>query len=591
MADSPAKYRDNIFSYKIYCDGTSVDDRYHLTYIRVCLGINMIGKATLKFNAGDMAAQTFEETDADFFRPGAGIRLEVGSVECEKVIFEGMVIQLKIEVQEESRTQMVVECRDCAFAATLGRKNKVFENKTDSDVVKETLGGYGSVEVDSTGYVHPALVQYYCTDWDFALSRAEANGLFIMTNGSKISVKKPAVDEEPVLTVTYGNDLIDFDGGISAVSQFGEVEGVAWSPSQQKVVTSKAADPKLNGQGDLTTAKLRAGECQLYQTDAFMETEALQKWVDAVALKNGLARYEGSFMFYGSAEVIPGCIIELSGMGKRFNGNVYVGQVEHIVENNIWTTRAYMGVTAAFITEERDVVAPPASGWLPGIGGLHIGKVKKLDGDPQKEFRVQVELPWLNGPKKEFWARLATWYAGKQYGSFFLPEPGDEVVVGFFNNDPCCPVVLGSMYSSKLPPAYKPEVANNKKALVTRENLKVEFDEEKKVISIETPGKNKVEISDDGKSIALTDQNKNELILNKDGILLNASGDIILRAKGNILLDATSKASVKAKSDVELEGTNVKATAKVGFTAKGNATAEISASGQTIVKGGMVMIN
>lgn len=64
-----------------------------------------------------------------------------------------------------------------------------------------------------------------------------------------------------------------------------------------------------------------------------------------------------------------------------------------------------------------------------------------------------------------------------------------------------------------------------------------------------------------------------------------------MKAKGNILLDATSKVSVKAKSDVGLEGMNVKATAKVGFTAKGNATAEISASGQTTVKGAMVMIN
>jgi hypothetical protein len=40
-----------------------------------------------------------------------------------------------------------------------------------------------------------------------------------------------------------------------------------------------------------------------------------------------------------------------------------------------------------------------------------------------------------------------------------------------------------------------------------------------------------------------------------------------------------------------VEGLNITNTAKVGFTAKGSASAEISASGQTIVKGAMVMIN
>lgn len=591
MADSPSGYRDHVFSYSVYCNGTRVDDRYSLTYIRVHLGVNRVGKATLKFNAGDMEAQTFEETDADFFRPGVAIRLEVGEVDREKTLFEGMVVRLKIEVVDGSRTQMVAECRDCVFGATLGRKNRVFEDKADSDMIKKVLGEYGSVAADETGYQHPIMVQYYCTDWDFALSRAEANGLFIITNGSEISVKKPEVTGAPVLTVTYGNDLIDFDGGVSEVSQFGEVEGVSWSPSQQKIVSLKAAAPGLNEQGNLTAGELKAGDCQLCQTDAPLEADALQKWVNGLALRNGLARYEGSFMFYGCSDVVPGCIIELAGMGQRFNGNVYVGQVEHVVEHNVWTTRAYMGVAATCITEETDVVAPPASGWLPGIEGLHVGKVTKLDEDPLKEFRIRVELPWLNGEKKECWARVATWYAGKQYGSFFFPERGDEVVVGFFNNDPCHPVILGSMYSSKLSPCCKPEAANNRKALVTRENLKVEFDEEKKVISIVTPGNNRLEISDDGKSVTLADENKNELVLNKDGITLNSAKDIVLKAKGNIVVDATSKVSVQAKSDIELEGVNVKATAKVGFTAKGNATAEISASGQTTVKGGMVMIN
>ena len=48
---------------------------------------------------------------------------------------------------------------------------------------------------------------------------------------------------------------------------------------------------------------------------------------------------------------------------------------------------------------------------------------------------------------------------------------------------------------------------------------------------------------------------------------------------------------MKSEADVNVEGMNVNHTASAGFTAKGNATAELSASGQTTVKGAMVMIN
>ena len=64
---------------------------------------------------------------------------------------------------------------------------------------------------------------------------------------------------------------------------------------------------------------------------------------------------------------------------------------------------------------------------------------------------------------------------------------------------------------------------NNTKAIVTREKMRIEFNEEKKVITISTPGKNTVEISDDDKHIKLTDQNKNEIVMNSSGISLSSA--------------------------------------------------------------------
>ena len=591
MADSPSKYAGRNLACKVFCNGKALGDAFELVSAHVRLELNRIGKATLRFNAGDMDKQTFDESDSDSFKPGTAIRIDAGELNDLKTLFDGIILDTGIRIGKGHRSLMTVECRDNAYPATQVRKNRIFEKKKDSDMIEEVLSAYGKVSADSTDYQHPDMVQYYCTDWDFALSRADACGMFILTTGSDIKAFKPTAGALPVLTVTYGNDLIDFDGGLSASDQFSGYDAVSWNPSEQKSVKESASVPKLNKQGDLEPENIAAADNMLLQTDAPADSKVLKVWADSMALKAGLARYHGSFSFYGAAEAVPGCIIELKGLGRRFGGNAFIGSVEHIIEHNEWITKAGIGINPGNITDEPDVVSPPAAGLLPGMEGLHTAVVKKLDGDPQKQYRIQVELPWMEGQDKLLWARLSTLYATNGSGSFWLPEPNDEVLVGFVNNNPANPVILGSIYGEKHKPPYEYEAENNKKALVTRQKMRIEFDEEKKIITVSTPGKNTVEISDDGKHIRLTDENKNEIMMDKNGITLSSAKDITLKAKGNITMDATMKISGTAKQDVSLEGLNVKVQAKVGATVKGNATAELSASGQTTVKGAMVMIN
>lgn len=591
MADSPSKYADRILAWTLYAGGRQLDGSFELVSARVSLELNRIGKATLCLNAGNMDMQTFDESDSDRFKPGTAIRLDAGDLNDRKTLFEGIIMRTGIRIGKGRRSMMVVECRDNAWPATQGRKNRIFEQKKDSEMIGKVLSGYGSVSVDGTDYRHPEMVQYYCTDWDFARARADACGMFILTTGRDIKVFRPQADGRPVLTVTYGNDLIAFDCGLSAGDQFSGYDAVSWDPSEQAQVKASASAPSLNRQGDLTAGDLSADGNMLLQTDAPTDSAVLKAWADSLALKAGLARYRGKVSFYGAAEAVPGCIIELKGLGKRFNGNAFIGSVTHIIEKNEWITEAGIGIDPAGITDEPDATAPPASGLLPGMEGLHTAVVKRLDGDPAGAYRIQVELPWLEGEGKLLWARLSTLYATGGAGSFWLPEPGDEVLLGFVNNDPARPVILGSLYGVKHKPPFEYEAKNNRKTLVTREQLRIGFDEEKKIITVSTPGNNKVELNDDGKSVTLSDANGNEVKMDKDGITLSSAKDIKLSAKGNITMDATMKLSAAAKQDASLEGLNVKVQAKVGATVKGNATAELSATGQTTVKGAMVMIN
>lgn len=594
--NSPDVNSGKLVTFSIYSKGKKVSDSYRFVSIEVNREINRIGGATIKLLAGDMPNADVPESASDHFKPGQNIRIDLGYESVEQTVFEGIVVSQHIHIprKADSSPVLIVECKHEAIKATVARQNRVFTDKTDDAAVKTALSDCGlSVEIDKTPVTHKQLVQYYSTDWDFALSRADVYGMLVITDGQKVMIKKPKVSDSPVLKVTYGSGMLSFDGELYAEDQFSAVESRGWDSTSLKDISASASPASLNQQGNLTPNNMAsaAGVDTVYlQSDALSDKNVLKSWADATLLKTGLARFRGSFSFCGNAAAVPGCIIELAGMGARFNGNVYVGGVTHKVEGGSWATEVQMGISPMNITQQPDVVAPSASGLYPGIEGLHIGIVTKLDADPESNYRIQVKVPVLKS--QMVWARLTQLAASdKSIGSFFIPSVGDEVILGFINNDPNQAVIMGCMYSAAHVPPYELDAKNYKRAIITPEKLKIELDDEKKIITVLTPGKNLIEINDDAKSITLKDQNKNELVMDKDGIKITSGKDITFKAQGKINVQATGAIAVKSQQDTSVEGMNVNVKAQIGAKVSGSATAEISASGQTTVKGAMVMIN
>ena len=596
MPDSPTLNTSGVVKLTLYSNGTQLDETNQIISVTVSQGINRIPQARLVLIDGNMPEQDFPLSNADTFKPGSEIKINAGYGSEEETIFEGIVVKHGIKITGDNLSRLVIECRDKAVAMTIGRKNANYIDAKDSDIITKLIGNYSGLnsDVTATNTQHKELVQYYCADWDFMLARAEANGLLVCVESAKISVKPPDTSSAAELKVVYGTDLIEFSADIDARSQLAEVDCVSWSPSEQSITEEQVAPQTLNEQGDLGSADLaKVIDLQSYrlQTPVMLEKTELKDWATAQQIKSGLARIRGRMKFQGSAKAKLGSLITLDGVGNRFNGNVFVSTVVHEITKGNWSTEVDFGMSPDWFVEAHDIMAPAAAGLLPGIEGLQIGVVKKLDQDPDGQYKIQVAVPILQSETEGVWARLANFYASNSFGAFFIPEIGDEVVLAYLNNDPSHPVVLGSLYSSKLVPPYDLTADNYTKAIVTKRQLKLQFDDEKKIITLITPGNNQLVISDEGKSILLQDQNGNKLELNESGIALDSPKDISITAKGKITLDATGEIGICSKADVSVKGMNVNHSADVGFVAKGSASAELSASGQTTVKGAMVMIN
>jgi Rhs element Vgr protein len=595
MPDSPLLNSSKVVDLKVSANGSQIEESIRIASISISAAVNKIPYARIELFDGDMPDQDFPISNTADFAPGSEIKIEAGYGQKLATIFEGIIVKHGIKISGDNDSRLIIECRNKAVKLTVGRRNANYVKQKDSEVLQALIDKQGlKNNVDATSFEYEELVQYYCSDWDFLLSRAEINGLLVIADGDTVSVKKPDTSTAAELQLTYGDDLIELHADMDARSQYAKVSSVSWDPVKQETLKEEVAPAKLNDQGDLTSQKLSdvlGLDSFRIQTQSRLEQPALKAWADGQQVKSGLARIRGRMKFQGSAVAKPGTLIELAGVGAHFNGSVFVSAVNHQISQGNWITEAVFGMAPDWFAEQRDLVAPPAAGLLPGVDGLQIGVVDKLDEDPAGEPRIKVKLPVLEAEAPGVWARLANFYASDGFGAFFIPEIGDEVLLGYLNSDPNNPVVLGSLYSSKRKPPYDLSADNFTKAIVTQSKLKLEFDDDKKIISLITPGDNQVIISDDGKSILLQDQSGNKVELNDGGIVLDSPKDISITAKGKIILDATGEICVSSQADVSASGMNVNLEAQTGLTAKGNATAELSASGQTTVKGAVVMIN
>ena len=189
---------------------------------------------------------------------------------------------------------------------------------------------------------------------------------------------------------------------------------------------------------------------------------------------------------------------------------------------------------------------------------------------------------------------MANFYATSGAGAFFLPEVGDEVVVGFLNEDPRYPIILGSMYSSMKRPyeTLVPNERNSKKAIVSKSKMYVEFDDEDVVLTLGTPGKNQAVFSDRYKKILIKDENGNTIELAEDGITIKSDRNINIEAQQSLTLKGNTGVNIEASSaDVQIKGMNINNRADMGFSANGGAQAKLEGGAETTIKGAMVMIN
>jgi len=162
--------------------------------------------------------------------------------------------------------------------------------------------------------------------------------------------------------------------------------------------------------------------------------------------------------------------------------------------------------------------------------GVTVATVVENDGDD--EGRVKLSYPWFDGGSTvSEWARVSQLYAGNGYGTLFVPEVGDEVLVAFYQGDMRIPYVLGGLYNGADKPPTAHDGGRDQKIIRTRAGHEVLFDDKSKDIRITTAQGGTITVTATGE-ITLT---ADKVTVDANAIALGAGADHPLVFGDNLL--------------------------------------------------------
>jgi Rhs element Vgr protein len=560
-------------------NGSAVPRTDQLLSVSVVSSANHIATARLAYRDGEAATGSFALSNGSLFVPGAEVEILAGSGNAPDLLFKGLVVRQRLKVREGSPPQLVVECRHAATKMSLKRHGAIHLDKTDSDVISQLCSDAGiNATIASTSLSHPHLVQFDSTDWDFLVTRAQACGHIVLTRGADLETRAPALSGSPVATLAFGATLMELDAEIDAREQTQAVKTLTWNAADQAVHTLDASPPGFTGPGNLAADDLASamGIDALELRHAMLPDAEATAVADARFARARLDKVSGRAMCAGLGQVLPGDVVELAGVGDRFNGQVLVTGVRHEMDTTQgWRTHLQFGGVPEDPARRQRLESGRSSSLLAPVHGLQTGIVTDNE-DPEGEFRVRVRLPLVDPAGDGVWARVVCSDAGSDRGVMIRPEIDDEVVVGFFDDDPRSPVLLGMLHSSAHAAPLTPSNDNHEKTFKSRSGIQVLVNDEDTVITLSTPGGHSLVLDDKNGEVVLTDSNGNSLKFSSAGITLESSADLKLKVSGDAKLEFGGGGEVSAGSQLKLEG---------------SAGIEVSSGGTAKLKGSLVQIN
>jgi uncharacterized protein involved in type VI secretion and phage assembly len=173
--------------------------------------------------------------------------------------------------------------------------------------------------------------------------------------------------------------------------------------------------------------------------------------------------------------------------------------------------------------------------------------------DPFMQGRVQVTMHFLDSGDLSSWARVASMFAGMLSGSYFVPMPGDEVLVAFEQGDVDKPYIIGALWNLKaLPPV--PSQLTTIKTIRTQTGNQIVFADAPPSVTIQSSAPAAVPATPAALSNVIVSPDGVKIMCGPTLVVINAAGITMQSGGSTVSISAAGIGVAGAKSPVIVQG-------------------------------------
>lgn len=577
------------------------------------------------------------DTIAIIFKPGAN---------ASENIFKGVITEVGMIQGEHSSHEIVLKGYGNTILLESGPKLKSFLQKSVLDTVREVVQSSSALrfEAGSTHSQSPLnyIAQFNESDFQFIRRLASIHGEWFYYDGEKLHFGE--CSSVNTINLQYQRDLLSLSTNMGAAPlKFKDYSYNSGFEDNNPAILDGEAPGSTPG-ADNFGQKMHSKSNQIFP-DTF---NFMPRHLDNT--NDGLTKFTKSYHDTLAANLVHiqasgnnmqtsiGSFAEIKTEKGNSYGKYFITAITHHADGMGNYSNSFTGIPSTLKTLPNPYLQKPNA-------DFELAKIVD-NADPEKHGRVKVKFMWMQGSEQTHWIPTTQLYGGeadfKNRGMVFIPEIGDDVLVGFERGDCDKPYVSQAFMNSK---AIETEDRDNgknlKKSISTRDN-RIAFHDKGdggeivgiaiSVYSGDSTAKAGIAMTDDGEAKIvmgaidqLTIKTRGDevvILMKKDGsikvtgknINVEAEETLTFKAK-DIKMEATGKIEAKANQDVKVEAMgklelkatkDITATASMNVKIKGTINAEVEgsagaklkgavvdveASGITNIKGGMVMIN
>ena len=287
----------------------------------------------------------------DIFKYGNNVSIEIGYLYNMHKAVEGKIQNISANFSGGAAPTFTVEGSDSSYEFLTKRsESKVFKDKKDSDIVKEIAQMEGAnleSMVDDTEEVFCRKTKKGGKSYiDFLKEITESNPDYEFSlSGRKLLFVKAKKDKDPLLTLNWGKELINFRSDLDTSRALTEVKVRGWNRTKKKLIEVSAKvgeETKQENQKQLSSEIAREiyGEVVEVVTETPVSSANEAKKIAKSKLEkasNNLVK--GSAETIGIPELSPAACVNIEGLGNWFSGKYYVEKVTHVIDSNGYRTK------------------------------------------------------------------------------------------------------------------------------------------------------------------------------------------------------------------------------------------------------------